>query len=105
MNIVPNVKKYIQLEYSDGKHCVRPRNRCGIDGYDDLLLPGHRWFAQLQVFASGEHFVGTSPAKKVIPRTKFQFRRLVYKGNVKAGYILRYLHRDLHSKCSGFPGL
>ena len=29
---------------------------CGIDCYDDLLLPGRRFLAQLQVFASGEHF-------------------------------------------------
>ena len=28
---------------------------CGIDSYDDLLLPGHRLLAQLPVFASGEH--------------------------------------------------
>ena len=27
---------------------------CLIDKYDDLLLPGHRFLAQMQVFASGE---------------------------------------------------
>ena len=29
---------------------------CGIDSYDELLLPGYRLLAQLPVFASGEHF-------------------------------------------------
>ena len=29
---------------------------CGIERYDDLLLPRHRLLAQLPVFASGEHF-------------------------------------------------
>ena len=33
-----------------------PRNVCLIDKYDDLLLPGHRFLTQLQVFASGEYF-------------------------------------------------
>ena len=33
---------------------------CLIDGYGDLLLPGHRLFAQLQVFAPGEHFYRTN---------------------------------------------
>ena len=31
-------------------------NRHPIDNYDDLLLLGHRFVTQLQVFASGEHF-------------------------------------------------
>ena len=29
---------------------------CGIDCYDDLLLPGHRLLAQNPLFASGEQF-------------------------------------------------
>ena len=32
---------------------------CGIVSYDDLLLPGYRWLAQLPVFTSGEHFKWT----------------------------------------------
>ena len=34
----------------------RTRNRSLIDCYDDLLLPGHRWLAQIAVGASGEQF-------------------------------------------------
>ena len=29
---------------------------CGIERYDDLLLPGHRLLDQLPIFAPGEHF-------------------------------------------------
>ena len=32
-----------------------PLKLCGFDGYDNLLLPGHRFLAQIQVFVSGEH--------------------------------------------------
>ena len=35
---------------------VEAWNRLSVDSYDDLLLPGHRLFAQLPVFASGERF-------------------------------------------------
>ena len=37
-------------------HGLEERIRLRINGYDDLLLPGHRLFAQLPVFASGERF-------------------------------------------------
>ena len=46
--------------FPHGFHAFPPLNVCLIDGYDDLLLPGHRLFAQLQVFASGEHFYRTN---------------------------------------------
>ena len=37
-------------------HGLEVRNRLRIDSYDDLLLPGHRFLAQIAVGASGEHF-------------------------------------------------
>ena len=39
---------------------IGPPNARLFDGYDDLLLPGHRLLAQLPLFASGEHFVAAS---------------------------------------------
>ena len=57
MIIVTYVKKNMQLEYAVGKRCLCHRKCWVFDSYDQLLLQGHRLFAQLQVFASGEHFV------------------------------------------------
>ena len=45
---------------------------CGIDCYDDLLLPGHRLLAQNPLFASGERF------KKKLFRLYYRYCNPVY---------------------------
>ena len=39
--------------------------RCLIDSYDDLLVPGHRWFAQNPLFASGAHSDDAARAERI----------------------------------------
>ena len=45
-------------------HGLEHRNRCNIVSYGDLLLPRHRWFAQIAIDASGEHTEDASAVKQ-----------------------------------------
>ena len=49
-------EKIFPHQFPHDFHAFPPLKVCGIVSYDDLLLPMHRWFAQVLVFASGEHF-------------------------------------------------
>ena len=63
-------EKIIPREFPPGFHAFPPLKVCGIVRYDDLLLPMHRWFAQIAIGASDEHFgyastVAGAPARPV----------------------------------------